>query len=302
MSWLTVIILAYFLFAIVSLGDKYLLIGPPNPKIYTFYVGILGIFILVLIPFVNFFVPNLYQILFCFLAGAIYIFALLGLYEGLEKFEASRIIPAIGGILPIVTFLLVYFFSNGKETLVPLVFLAFFFLILGSVLITIEPEKKISFGSFKISALTAFLFALTFVLTKYVYLTQPFWNGFIWIRIGGFLTILCFPFFKAVRKEIFFRKFTFNKKTGTFFVLNQGVGAGAFILQNWAIALAGLAYLAIINALQGIQYIFLFIFAILLSLKFPNILKEKISKKNIFQKIFAILLIGIGLTILTLSK
>jgi len=54
MPWLTLIILAYFLFAIVALGDKYLLKGPPNPKIYTFYVGVLGILALFLIPFVGF--------------------------------------------------------------------------------------------------------------------------------------------------------------------------------------------------------------------------------------------------------
>lgn len=176
--------------------------------------------------------------------------------------------------------------------------LTFLFLIFGSILITIEFEKKFSFESLKISAITAFLLALLFVLTKYVYLTMPFWTGFIWIRIGAFLTALFFIFTKDVRSEIFSGKFTFNKKTGTLFILNQGIGVVAFILQNWAIALAGLVYLSIISALQGIQYAFLFIFTIFFSLKFPNILKEKISKKIILQKITAILFIGIGLAIL----
>jgi len=72
------------------------------------------------------------------------------------------------------------------------------------------------------------------------------------------------------------------------------VGAGAFILQNWAIALAGLAYLSIINALQGVQYVFLFILTGL-------ILKEGLSKKVILQKFFAIILIGIGLVFLALN-
>lgn len=301
MPWLIVIIISYFLFAIVALGDKYLLAGAPNPKSYSFYVGILGGLVLILIPFVGFSIPVFYQILFCFLAGAMFIFALLGMFEGLEKFEASRIIPAVGGFLPLFTFLLVYFFSDRKETLGFWGLLAFLLLLLGSVLVTIEPGKRISFASLKISAVTAFLFALFFVLTKYVYIMLPFWTGFIWIRIGAFLTALFFIFTKEVRREIFARKFTFNKKTGIFFVLNQGVGVGASILQNWAIALAGLAYLSIINALQGVQYIFLFIFTIFLSLKFPKILKEEVSKKVIFQKIIAILLIGGGLVLLTIK-
>lgn len=301
MLWLIIAILAYFLFAIVSLGDKYLLIGPPNPKSYVFYVGVLGILALVIIPFVSFSVPNLYQILFCFLAGAVFIFALLGFFEGLERFEASRIVPAIGGISPLFTFALIYFFSGRKEILGVWELLAFLCLLLGSILITIEARKKVSFESFKISAITAFLLALFFVLTKYVYLMMPFWTGFIWIRIGAFLTALFFIFTNEVRREIFSGRFTFNKKTGTLFLLNQATGMVAFILQNWAIALASLLYISIISALQGVQYAFLFIFAVSLSLKFPKVLKEEISKKVIFHKITAILFIGVGLAILALK-
>jgi len=79
------------------------------------------------------------------------------------------------------------------------------------------------------------------------------------------------------------------------------MGAGASILQNWAIFLAPLVYVAIINALQGINYAFLLVFIIFLSLKFPQILKEEISKKILLQKIIAILLISAGLFLLTLK-
>lgn len=291
MSWLIVIVSAYFLFALVSLGDKYLLKGPPNPKIYAFYVGVLGILALVLIPFVGFSIPGILGILFCLLAGAMYIFAILGVYEGLEKFEASRIIPAIGGFMPLFIFGLIYLFSGGGEVLGFKEVAAFIFLILGSVFIVWDRSKKVSFKSLQISAVTAFLFALFFVLTKYVYLIMPFWTGFIWIRISAFLIALFFILFKEVRKEIFSKKSSFSKKTSAFFLFNQGMGAGAFILQNWAIALAGLAYLSIISALQGVQYVFLFILTML-------ILKEGLSKKVILQKFFAIILIGIGLTFL----
>jgi len=294
MSWLIIIISAYFLFALVSLGDKYLLKGPPNPKIYAFYVGVLGILALLLAPFVGFSIPGILGILFCLLAGTMYVFAILGVYEGLEKFEASRIIPAIGGFTPLFIFGLIYLFSGGKEILGLKEIIAFILLILGSVFVTWNPLKKFSFKSLQISAVTAFLFALSFVLTKYVYLILPFWTGFIWIRISAFLIALFFIFFKEVRKEIFSKKSSFNKKTSAFFLFNQGVGAGAFILQNWAIALAGLAYLSIISALQGVQYVFLFILTML-------ILKEGLSKKVILQKFFAIILIGLGLTILGLK-
>lgn len=251
-----------------------------------------------LIPFVDFFVPDPSQIFLSILAGFIFVFALFGFYTALENFEASRIVPAVGGFLPLFTFGLVFLFLAGQEILSFWKFLALFLLIIGSILIALEREKLITLRSLPISALAAFLFALSFVLAKYVYLAQPFWSGFIWMRIGGFFAAICFLFTKEVQKEIFKGKFTFKKKTVTIFLFNQVIGAGAFVLQNWAIALVPLTFLPFINALEGIKYGFLLIFSVLLSLKFPQILKEEISREVLFQKIIAILLIVGGLVLL----
>lgn len=298
MLWLIVAILAYLLLAVVALGDKYILAGPPNPKTYSFYVGILGILSLALIPFVGFSVPAAGIILLALLAGAIFVFALYGFYYGLEYFETSRIVPAIGGLVPLFTFGLVYLLSGGEAVLSSWSLISFFMLLSGSVLITFKNKRAFFSRSFRISLVAAFLFALSFVLTKQVYLSESFWNGFIWIRIGGFLAALSFIATKDVRKEIFTRQTIFEKKTGVVFVVNKILGAGAAVLQNWAIALAGLAYLSVINALQGVQYAFLFVLSAFLSLKLPQIFKEKLNKKIVLQKIGAILLILLGLFLL----
>jgi len=301
MLWFLVAISAYLILAVVFLVDKYLLTGSIlNPRVYAFYVGTLGILVLILAPFVGFYIPEKSQIALSLLAGAIFVYGLFWFYKTLQLFEPSRAVPAIGGLTPLFTFGLVYIFSKGEETLTLGDFLAFLLLISGSVFITLEREKKISLKSLRISALTAFLLSLSFVLIKYVYLAQPFWNGFIWKSIGGFLMAVCFfIFFPEIKKEIFKKGEKFPKKTTAIFVTNQAAGAGANILQNWAIALAPLAYVAIVNALQGVQYVFLLIFTIFLSLKLPQIVKEEISRKIIMQKIFAILLIGVGLGILS---
>ena len=301
MLWLIIIIFAYFLLAISTLGDEYLLNGPPNPKNYSFYVGILGVFVLLLIPFVGFSIPSLSQIILSLLAGSFLVLASFCYYTALEHFEVSRVAPAIGGFLPLFTFGFVYFFSGEKQSLMLVQIIAFTLLIFGSIFITFEKQKSISLKSLKITVLAAFLFAVTFILTKYVYINQPFWNGFLWMRIGGFLTAIFFLFSQGVRDEIFRRKSTFQKKTGVVFLGNQVVGAGAFLLQNWAIALVPLSFLPFINALEGTKYIFVLIFSILLSIKLPQLLKEKISKGIIIQKIVAILLIIGGLVLLTLK-
>jgi drug/metabolite transporter (DMT)-like permease len=261
----------------------------------------LGILVFLLVPFVGFYIPEISQIILALLAGVVYMYALFWLFKTLRLFETSRVIPAIGGIIPLFTFGLIYILSSGKEILSFPEIIAFILLIFGSILITLERKKLISFRSFQFSILTAFLFSLAFVLTKYVYLAQSFWNAFIWMRIGGFLLVLAFFIFAPeIKKEIFRKREYFPKKTVLIFFSNQAAGAVAYILQNWAIFLVPLIYVPIINALAGIQYVFIFTFAILFSLKFPKIIKEEISKEIIIQKIIAILLIGTGLVLLVL--
>jgi len=52
---------------------------------------------------------------------------------------------------------------------------------------------------------------------------------------------------------------------------------------------------AIINALAGVQYAFLFILTTIISVYFPKIIKENITPRIIAQKLSAITLIAAGL-------
>jgi len=304
MLWLLVTISFCFILAIVFLGDKYLLTGAvPKPEVYTFYIGFSWILVLVLIPFAHFYVPALKQIIISLLAGAAYIYGLFWYNKSLSKFEASRVVPAIGAFSPIFTFLIIYLSSSEKQTLSLSGLFAFLLLIFGSVLITSEKQKSINLESLKNSLLAAVLFSISFVLTKYVYLSQPFWNGFIWIKFGGFLMAFLFlVFYRGVREEVFKKREMFPKKTFSLFVFIQSLGAISNILQNYAFAIVPLSYVAVIQALQGTQYAFLLIFTVLISLKFPGFIKEEISKKILTQKLIAILFIAIGIAILALNS
>ena len=303
MLWLTVTIVAYLIMAVVFLVDKYLLTSAiPNPKVYAFLIGIAGVFLILLIPFVDFYIPSFWQLFLSFWAGATFVLALFWFFKDLQKFNVSQVVPAIGALTPLFTFFLVYIFSCGKETLSFYEIIAFVILIIGSILVTFEKEKLVDLPSLKLSLIAAFLFSLSFVLTKYVYLEQPFLNGLIWTRLGGaLLALFLFILWPDIKKEIFVQKDGLKKKSLGLVVANQAVGAGAGILQNWAIALAPLAYIAFINALQGVQYAFLLILSVFLSFKFPQILKEFVSKKIIIQRVIAILLIGLCLALLAIK-
>lgn len=296
MNWFFVAIASYFILAVVNLVDKRLLIGLiPSPRIYAFYVGALSALIILLIPFVDFQVPDFAGLVLALTAGAVFILALLGFYRALSRFEASRVVPTVGGLAPVFSFILIYFFSSGKELLPFSKWPAFLLLLAGSVLINWSRKKSVTYESFLTSAFAAFLFAFSFVLSGYVYLEQPFWSGLVIIKLGGLLAAAgLFLFSGEVRMELFRRQITFQKKTMGIFAVNQIAGAGANLLQNWAIALAPLVFIPIINALQGIQYAFLLILSVLLSFKLPELLREEISARVIGQKVAAVVLLAAG--------
>src|SRR6056297_2239607 len=148
MTWLIAIIIAYLLLAVVSLIDRYLLAGKPDPKVYAFYVGLLSVLLVLVIPFIDFYIPSLFLAGLSLLAGATLIIALFSLYTALEKFEASRIITATGGLIPIFSFVLVWAFPGGEKVLSLSILISFLLLVLGSVVITCR--KGTLFGeSFK---------------------------------------------------------------------------------------------------------------------------------------------------------
>lgn len=294
MTWLIIAILAYLIFALVSLGDRFLLLGASNPKIYTFYVGVLGIISVILTPFIGFSMPSLTLLFFCFLAALSYILFLYLIYSAIEKYEVSRIIPAVGALVPLISFLTIFLLSDASNPLGLRGITAFLLLVLGSIIINANFSKAFSLKSLKICFLIALFASLNFIFSKYTFVYLPFWTAFIWIRIFTFAVALLFLFSLTVRKEIFGKKKSFSKKETFLFAVIQIFGALAFVLQNWAIALAGFAYLPIINALQGVQYLFLFIFALLISLKTPQAIKEDLSRKAIIQKVAAMAAMGAG--------
>ncbi len=180
MLWLFLSILAYALFAVVAVGDKYLLTDRlPHPLLYGFYVGALGGLTIALTPIFGFSVPAQGGLLLALLSGGMFIAALLAYYWGLHTYEASRIVPAIGGLLPVCSVgLSLIFFPGIRFGALDIV--ALILLISGSVVMTAKNLRGSFSDSFGIAFLGAFLLAASFVTAKYAYLSQSFWSGFLW--------------------------------------------------------------------------------------------------------------------------
>ena len=114
-SWLLIIILAYFFFSLSNLGDKFILSGPPKPTSYTFYVGLASLSVIVLIPFIGFGFPSV-KIFFWIIAEAIvYVLGLYTMFSAVEKFDVSRVITTIGATQPIFIFALTWIFWGRSQ-------------------------------------------------------------------------------------------------------------------------------------------------------------------------------------------
>ena len=124
MHWLLVIILAYFFLGLASLGDRIFLKGKQDPKTYTFYVGALSGLVVLLIPFVNFSIPDINILIWAIIEGVLYVGALYALYYALDRFEVSVVVPIVGGLQPIFIFLITIFVFGFTIVVGAFVFIA----------------------------------------------------------------------------------------------------------------------------------------------------------------------------------
>jgi len=217
MIWLIISLVGYFLLAIAGLTDKILLKKSiPEPVVYAFYISLLSLIALLLIPF-GFEFPGFHLLLISFAAAFIFTLALLLFFSLLKKEEASRVIPLVSGLSPVFVFILSRNFLGESLSLKQI--LAFIIILIGGLLISLEKGKKkesLFQKTFFLGLIASFLFAVFYVLSKYVYLHHSFISGFIWIKIGGGLSALILfliptpKYYKKQENQIFkLEKFLF---------------------------------------------------------------------------------------------
>jgi len=318
--WLSIAITSYFINAGIYIADKFLLSKKIHSSItYAFYVGIWSVFNIALLMF-DPWLPGFRELLIDLLAGALFLVTLIFWYKALHQSEATRVVPIVGALTPIFSFLFSYVFLN--HGLAERQLLAFFILINGGILISIKhtrfwllkevwnsvrnifgnvlgpiharyrPTRRLIINS----VTSALFFAIYYVLIKYIYASQPFIGGFVWSRMGTFLGVLLILFVPDWRRLIVkHQKGAKTPKNLFFFLSVRIVAALAFIMLNWAISLGNVA---LINSLQGTQYVFLFFLVLFISAKFPKILKEELGGGVLLQKIIGVMLIGAGLYML----
>lgn len=306
MLYISIAIAAYFLVALQTILDKFLLTSNrvAEPATYTFFVGLMSIFTFILAPF-GFHLIGVEQFILSLISGTIFIYGIFCLFTAIEKNEASRVTPVVGAIIPITTLILSVIFLGEKLSVLEMV--GILLLVFGGIFLSLEflgkslePQKL--FAGFSLTALAGILIAVAFILFKYLYIRDNFVNVFIWTRLGlffGALSLLLFPLWRKVILKSF-QTFNHpqkeNRRTGMLFVGNKILGGAGSALTHLAVSLGSVA---VVNALVSIEYVFVFILGFALSLKFPDIFQEKIIWRNILQKTLGLCIIMTGIILIS---
>jgi len=298
MIWLLIVVIAHLFYSLVFVIDKYIVSKSlPHPIVYTFYVGILSIAVWALIPF-GFCFPSAYYVFLSMLAGIAQVGGSIFLYRSLNLGEVSRIIPFIGSFVAI--FILVLSTLLIGERLSLQQYIAFILLVLGSLVVSYLPcrqagrRKEFFQKPFGLAIIAALFFAIFWVITKYIYSGSSFVSGTVWVRTAVAFVSLFLLLPRKNRELIFKKTDEIKRKTVGFVIWGRSLTIVAALCMYFAVFLGSVT---LANALQGLQYAFIFLLALLFFRKIPS-LKEELSREIIAQKIIAIILITLGLFIL----
>lgn len=302
MLWPLLAIFAYFLNALVVVIDKAILsVKVKDPLPYAFYGAVLNSAAFLLWIF-DFSFLSLETTVYAFLAGVSFFAAIYFMYAAMVKGEASRVISIIGAVSPLTVLSLSYLFLD--ERLPSLWLVAFSFLVLGGLFLTVEKDEKSSrFRFLKGIPLNSFLsgifWALTFFLTKVVFLDSTFINGFVWIRTGTIFVVAAVFLAPSARARVLKSPLGAAGKVSLSFLANKIASAASFVVLSFAIKMGTVS---IVNALQGTQYGFIFIFGLIIYLYKSKLSQESFKRSAVLQKISGIVLVSLGVAILFLFK
>ncbi len=291
--WIALAALAQLISAGIVLVDKYVLVSHAHlgrPAVYAFYISILSGFVLVLVPFGVISIPSFNVLALSMLASVTFILSVLFLYTALKRGNASDAIPIVGAVSAVVAAHLAYVFLDQD---LPRAFIpAFILLVIGTVLIS---HFKFTGKSLGLVVASGIFFGASAILIKLIFLETSFIDGFFWSRmtnVVGALFLLAIP---ANRRAIFHGYRTSSHGMKWLVVSNKTLGGVAAFLTLLAIHLGSVT---IVNAMAGLQFVFLLSFAYFSARWFPSVFKGEVHPHQFPHQVYGILCVVAGIAAL----
>ncbi len=306
-DWFLIALVAPLLWSVVNHIDKYMLskyLGDRGVGALLIFSALSSILVL---PFIIYFFhseifsitkTDLLTLIFVGLlsAGAFYFYL-----EGMQEEEASIVVPLFQ-MVPVFGYVLGYAILG--ESLSTSQILASLLVLFGIVVLAIEidVDNKVVLKKRVLVLITfsSFLFALHDTLFKKVAISESFWVSVFWQYVSLVLCGVALLFFvKKFRRDFFSMFKGVGTKILSLNIASELLYIAGNLANNFATLLAPVALVLVVSSYQPL---FVFIGGICLTIFFPHISMEKISRKHVIHKFSSILIIIIGSYLLYTSS
>lgn len=301
MDWVWLALISAFLFALVVVLDKRLLVVYiPNVKTFYFLAGFqqlcMAVIVLLIIPWNS--DPTYFSFTMAVSSGIVWALGLIFMFYGISRLDVSKVIPIAHTYPVFVTIMAVWLL---KETLLPIQVVAIIVTVVGAGLVAKDPTKivdgKGSLEVYFIVLLGSVLTAIANVTYKYALETIEFWNL---LTIRSFclgLVLLAAGYNSRIIPQI---KFLFWNRNGTLLFIVTEVITAPLAIVAMVMALA-LGPVSLVSTILSIRPLFVLILSGLMSTRMLPFLNEPFTRETLPIKLISIGMIVGGVTVLTLS-
>lgn len=307
MTWILIALAGHAANGFAFVIDKILLKNAfKRSATYAGLVGLLSALAILLVPWMSGW-PEGGDLLLGITSGITFMIALWTFFAALSRGEASRVVPIISALIPIVTLGGTSLFLGERLSNTQLI--GFLLLIVATVLLASgKTQNRLTKAAIGFAVLSALMFAISSVTGKAVYDHAGFLAGFVTSRLTAALTALLLallidPLSGAEILSIVRAKKSDKKTKGQVMsgasaaklaVVGQILGGVGFIGVQYAMSLGSAS---IVNALQVMQFALLVVIAFMLKSKAQTLLGESLNKSVVAIKAVALVVMAAGLAL-----
>lgn len=298
--WIAYSILDAVFNAITNIVEKYVIDKHiKDPDILVVLGGaivlMLGIIMFIILGFPLIPFSSLLPIL---LAGIFLALYLAPYFQALFLEDASTVIPLFS-FIPIITLILSAVFL--KEVLLPKQFMGFLTIFVGGLILSLsgkgkglewlKPRKV-----FSLMMLSCLFYSFSSILFKFVTYRISYWTTLTYEYFGvGIGAILYFGYL-IVSNKFNWKSQGITPIVSTIFILDKLIEISGQAFGAYATTLAPIA---LVGVLSSSQPFFVFLFAVILSIWFPRIIKEDLSRRVVLTKLLSMIMMFMGIIFLT---
>ena len=290
MLWVVYSFLAALFWAISSMLDKYILSKwVKKPIVSTMIFGTIGLIASILIYFTKGYTEMSSQNIFwSFICGLTYVIGTILYFEAVKIEEISRI-SALAYFSQLFVTIFAAVFLN--EIFSSTVYLGILLILIGAILISSKDITKIRPGkAFWLMILSSAMIAIVAIITKYLLDYADFWTVFSYTRgIGTFIALIPVFYFKYPELTALVKEHG-KKAIGAISISGAFTMLGSLVIT----IAASTGPVTLVNAISMTRPFFVLLFATVLSIFYPKILREELGKSAIILKVTAIILMFIG--------